>query len=118
MAPKLGQEFVRSLRADGMSEVAIREQLKAMGYKAGRVSQLLAATAASGSRDAPAATDDAEAGKKVAGAGFACAQNSFLATYGAMIRKPCVSYRTECLTGRLGERHGGSRGWDGHVSNS
>ena len=46
MAPKLGQEFVRSLRADGMSEPAIREQLKTMGYKTGRISQLLAATAA------------------------------------------------------------------------
>ena len=63
MAPKLGQEFIRSLRADGMSEAAIREQLKAMGYKTGRVSQLLAATAASGSRDAPATMDDAEAGR-------------------------------------------------------
>lgn len=118
MAPKLGQEFVRSLRADGMSEVAVREQLKAMGYKAGRVSQLLAATAASGSRDVPATMDDAEAGRKLAGAGFACAQKSFLAPYCATIRKPCVLFRPECLTGRLGEQHGGSRGWNGHVSNS
>ena len=70
MAPKLGQEFVRGLRADGMSEAAIREQLKAMGYKTGRVSQLLAATAASGSRDAPAAMDT-EAGEHAPEAGVA-----------------------------------------------
>ena len=63
MAPKLGQQNVRSLRADGMSESAIREHLKAMGYKTGRVTQLLAATAASGSRDVPA-TMDTEAGTK------------------------------------------------------
>ena len=64
MAPKLGQEYVRSLRADGLSEATIREHLKAMGYKAGRITQLLAATAASGSRDLPAAMD-AEAGNHV-----------------------------------------------------
>lgn len=63
MAPKLGQQYVRSLRADDMSEAAIREHLKAMGYKTGRVTQLMAATAASGSRDVPA-TMDAEAGTK------------------------------------------------------
>ena len=63
MAPKLGQQYVRSLRADGMSDAAIREHLKATGYKTGRVTQLLAATAASGSRDVPA-TMDTEAGTK------------------------------------------------------
>jgi len=63
MAPKLGQQYVRGLRADGMSEAAIRQHLKAMGYKTGRVTQLLAATAASGSRDVPA-TMDTEAGTK------------------------------------------------------
>ena len=75
MAPKLGQDFVRSLRADGMSEAAIREQLKAMGYKTGRVSQLLAATAASGSRDAPT-TKDTEAGEHALEAGVACAHTA------------------------------------------
>ena len=47
------QDFVRSLRADGMEEDEIRCQLRGAGYKTGRISQLLAATRASGSADLP-----------------------------------------------------------------
>lgn len=47
------QDFVRSLRADGMEENEIRCQLRGAGYKTGRISQLLAATRASGSADLP-----------------------------------------------------------------
>ena len=46
------QQFVQSLRADGMSEAEIHSHLKEAGYKTGRVNKLLAATRASGSRDA------------------------------------------------------------------
>lgn len=52
------QQFVQSLRADGMSEAEIHSHLKAAGYKTGRANKLLAATRASGSRDpAPAAAE-------------------------------------------------------------
>ena len=47
------QDFVRSLRADGMSEKEIRQELRGAGYKTGRVSKLLAATRARGSADPP-----------------------------------------------------------------
>lgn len=46
------QQFVQSLRADGMSEAEIHKHLKGAGYKTGRVNKLLAATRSSGSRDA------------------------------------------------------------------
>ena len=52
------QEFVRSLRADGMSEEEIRQELRGAGYKTGRISKLLAATRARGSAD-PAPADEA-----------------------------------------------------------
>ncbi len=52
------QEFVRSLRADGMSEEEIRQELRGAGYKTGRISKLLAATRARGSADPPP-TDEA-----------------------------------------------------------
>eukprot|EP00434_Breviolum_minutum_P038973 symbB.v1.2.034585.t1/scaffold4493.1/size40535/1 len=46
-----GQKYVRSLPADGFSEDEIYNIMKTAGYKKGRISQLLAATQASGSRD-------------------------------------------------------------------
>ena len=111
MAPKLGQEYVRSLRADGLSEATIREHLKAMGYNAGRITQLLAATAASGSRDVPAAMD-AEAGGHVPEVGFACAYKPVRGNACTMIsNKPFVLDVPWCLTGRLEERRCRSRGW-------
>ena len=51
MASGSGQQYVRGLRADGLSEDEIYNTMKIMGYKHGRISQLLAATRASGSRD-------------------------------------------------------------------
>ena len=51
------QEFVRSLRADGMSEEEIRQELRGAGYKTGRISKLLAATRARGSADPPPADE-------------------------------------------------------------
>ena len=61
------QDFVRSLRADGMEEDEIRRQLRGAGYKTGRISQLLAATRASGSADLPLEDE----------AGRACHQEHF-----------------------------------------
>ena len=51
------QEFVRSLRADGMSEEEIRQELRGAGYKTGRVNKLLEATRARGSADPPPAEE-------------------------------------------------------------
>lgn len=64
MASGSGQEYVRRLRADGLSEDEIYNIMKIAGYKRGRISQLLAATQASGSRDPrPKVSDEAQ--KKV-----------------------------------------------------
>lgn len=41
---KPAQEYVRSLRAQGLSIADLRSQLKNDGYKAGRISQLLRLT--------------------------------------------------------------------------
>ena len=122
MAPKLGQEIVRGLRADGMSEAAIREQLKAMGYKTGRVSQLLAATGSQrqsrrsrghGCRGRDVAASDIE--------GYMYTQLSpcsVLNDKGASGVKPAVAFLTGSLgeragPGRLGEGSGPGRGWAG-----
>ena len=51
------QEFVRSLRADGMSEEEIRQELRGAGYKTGRINKLLEATRARGSADPPPADE-------------------------------------------------------------
>lgn len=51
------QEFVRSLRADGMSEEEIRRELRGAGYKTGRISKLLDSTRARGSADPPPADE-------------------------------------------------------------
>lgn len=61
MASGSGQKYVRSLRADGLSEDEIYNIMKIAGYKKGRISQLLAATQASGSRDPrPKVSDEAQ----------------------------------------------------------
>lgn len=51
MASGSGLQYVRGLRCDGLSEEEIYNTMKIMGYKRGRISQLLAATRASGSRE-------------------------------------------------------------------
>lgn len=53
------QQFVQALRAHGMSEADICCHLKGAGYKTGRVNKLLAATRASGSRDAAPEAEEA-----------------------------------------------------------
>lgn len=57
------QDFVRSLRADGMEEDEIRRQLRGAGYKTGRISQLLAATRASGSAGVPFESEAGQAAR-------------------------------------------------------
>ena len=53
------QQFVQALHADGMFEADICCHLKGAGYKTGRVNKLLAATRASGSRDAAPEAEEA-----------------------------------------------------------
>ena len=51
MASGSGQEYVRRLRADGLSEDEIYNIMKIAGYKRGRISEKMAATQASIFRD-------------------------------------------------------------------
>ena len=74
MASEQGQQYVRRLRADGLSEEEIRNALKVAGYKSGRVTELLKATRASGSRAVPAKTLPRLYGKQVPRGGWEMVQ--------------------------------------------